>query len=59
MDIRYQPHTLFNTEAEARAMVSRMVLEANEYRISVDPKGSGRAVIEILDEDTGEVIGKL
>lgn len=59
MDIRYQPHTLFNTEAEARTTVARMGLGEDEVRICVDPKGSGRAYIEVLDEDTGEVIGKL
>lgn len=57
MMIGNKPHTLFNNYAAAEKVTVDM--EANEFRIDVDPKGSGRCVIRILDEETGEVIGTL
>ena len=50
-------YTIFQTEAEAKKVVADW--DASEYRINIDPAGSGRCFIEILDEETGEVIGKL
>lgn len=57
MMIGNEPHTLFNNYAAAEKVT--VDIEANEFRIDVDPKGSGRCVIRILDEETGEVIGTL
>ena len=51
------PAKVFN-DYEAAAHVCRFMDEA-EFRIVTDPKGSGRCNVEILDEDTGEVVGKL
>lgn len=50
-------YTLFNSYEEALSVCHD--LDENEYNIRVDPKGSGRCVIDILDEETGEVLGKL
>ena len=57
MNIANQPHTVFNTEAAAMLICAD--LEVNEFRVIKDPKGSGRCIVEVLDEETGEVIGKL
>jgi len=53
-----EPHTIFPTVATAEK-----VAEANNgndwtYRVVADPSGSGRAIIEIYDEE-GEKIGLL
>ena len=50
-------YKVFANEAEAKAIVSDW--DEAEFRINIDPKGSGRCFVEILDEETGEVIGKL
>jgi hypothetical protein len=34
-----------------------MGFEAGETRINIDPKGSGRCFVEVLDLEDGEVIG--
>ena len=57
MNIANQPHTVFNTEAAAMLICDDF--ESNEFRVVTDPKGSGRCIVEMLDEETGEVIGKL
>lgn len=57
-DMRH-PHKIFNTKAEAEALIKVMGLEEGEARINVDPKGSGRCFIEILDLEDGEVIGHI
>jgi hypothetical protein len=36
-----------------------MGFEIGETRVSVDPKGSGRCYVEVLDLDDGEVIGRI
>lgn len=53
----YSSHKLFKNRAEAEAVVEGW--DENEYNINEDPLGSGRCFIEILDEETGDVIGKL
>lgn len=50
-------YQIFSTEDAARKVVSDW--PAGSYNINVDPKGSGRCFIEILDEETGDVLGKL
>ena len=57
-DMRH-PHKIFTTKAEAEALIKVMGLEDGETRINVDPKGSGRCFIEILDIEDGEVIGHI
>lgn len=57
MNIANQPHTIFKNEASAILICADF--EPNEFRIMKDPKGSGRCIIYMLDEETGEVIGKL
>ena len=52
-----QPGKIFNSyDAAAKACA---LMDANEYRIDTDPKGSGRCLVRILDEETGEVVGTL
>jgi hypothetical protein len=51
------PAKIFNDHASA-ANACRF-MDAIEFNIVTDPKGSGRCNVEILDEETGEVIGKL
>ena len=53
----HHPHKVFINRAAAEAVVEGW--DENEYRINEDPKGSGRCIIEILDEETGEVDGLL
>ncbi len=51
------PHKIFaNVEAAERA-IAVMGFEAGETRINIDPKGSGRCFVEVLDLEDGEVIG--
>jgi len=50
-------YTIFNDRLAAEKACRLM--EANEYRIKEDPKGSGRCLVEILDEDDGMVLGFL
>ena len=51
------PHTIFNNRALAEHTCRLM--EPNEYRIKEDPKGSGRCIVEILDEEDRTVLGYL
>lgn len=57
MNILNHPHTIFNTRKDAEHICRLM--EANEFRIVEDPKGSGRCIVEILDVEDGTVLGKL
>ena len=50
-------YTIFNSVEAAKKVV--IGWGSDSYRIHVDPQGSGRCFIEVLDEDTGEAIGKL
>lgn len=52
-----KPPTAFKTFADAEKVVHD--LDPTEYRIDVDPKGSGRCLVMILDEETGEQLGYL
>lgn len=54
-----EPPTLFNSVEEAAKMIATMKFEDGETRIKVDPKGSGRCFIEILDPEDGAVIGRV
>jgi hypothetical protein len=57
MTIINQPGKIFaNYAAAAKACA---MMESNEFRIDADPKGSGRCLVRILDEETGEVVGTL
>lgn len=49
-------HIFANYEAAAKACA---LMDSNEYRIDTDPKGSGRCLVRILDEETGEVVGTM
>lgn len=51
------PHTVFKTRALAEEVCRLM--EPNEYRIKEDPTGTGKCLVEILDEDDGMVLGYL
>lgn len=57
MSILNHPHTVFNNRQAAEHTCRLM--ESNEYNIKEDPKGSGRCIIEILDEEDGTVLGYL
>ena len=54
-----QPHKIFNTVEAAEDAIAVMGFEAGETRISIDPKGSGRCFVEIIDLDDGVVIGRV
>ena len=54
-----ESHTLFNSVEEAAKMIAIMEFEDGETRINVDPKGSGRCFIEVLDLEDGAVIGRV
>jgi hypothetical protein len=61
MLIRSTTHKIFTDAAAAEALLSQMEIDADDdwsYVVVVDPNGSGRAVIEIRDED-GISLGKL
>ena len=51
--------TVFNTSAAAEAAVLLMGFDDGECRVIVDPKGSGRCIIEIIDLEDGAVIGRV
>lgn len=53
------PHKIFNSVDDAIAAIAAMGFEDGETRISVDPKGSGRCFVEVLDLDDGYVIGRI
>jgi hypothetical protein len=52
----HPPHIFANYEA---ALAACVYMDANEYRIDTDPKGTGRCLVRVLDEETGEVVGSL
>jgi hypothetical protein len=54
-----KPHKIFNSVDDAAAAIALMGFEDGETRVSVDPKGSGRCFVEVLDLDDGEVIGRI
>jgi len=54
-----EPPTLFSSVEEAKKMIATMGFEEGETRIKVDPKGSGRCFIEVLDLEDGAVIGRV
>ncbi len=53
MLITDRPHTIYATAAKAQAVVDKLNADADgeTYVLSVDPKGSGRAIIKVYDED--------
>ena len=54
-----RPHTIFNDKTAAEAAIIAMGFEDGETRINIDPKGSGRCFVEVLDLEDGEVIGRV
>jgi hypothetical protein len=54
-----KPHKIFNTAEDAAKTIAVMGFEAGETRINIDPKGSGRCFVEVLDLDDGAVIGRI
>jgi len=54
-----KPHKIFTNEDAAAAVIAVMGFESGETRIMIDPKGSGRCFVEVLDLDDGEVIGRI
>ena len=55
MRIIDQPAKIFNSRAAAESVC--VGLDAGEFRIVEDPKGSGRCLIMMVDEETGADIG--
>lgn len=53
------PHKIFNSVEEAEKMIAIMEFEDGETRINIDPKGSGRCFVEVLDLEDGEPIGRI
>jgi hypothetical protein len=54
-----KPHKIFNSVDDAVAAIALMGFEDGETRVSIDPKGSGRCFVEVLDIDDGTVIGRI
>jgi hypothetical protein len=54
-----EPHKIFNSVEEAEKMIEIMEFEVGETRINIDPKGSGRCFVEVLDLEDGEPIGRI
>ena len=52
-------YKIFNTEAAANLALMALGFDDGELRVCVDPKGSGRCFIEVLDLDDGKVIGRI
>ena len=59
MTMLNNPHKIFASTDEAVATVALMGFEDGEARINVDPKGSGRCFVEVLDLEDGAVIGRI
>jgi hypothetical protein len=56
---RNRPAKIFNSAALAQEAIDALGFEDGELRIQIDPKGSGRCIIEVLDLDDGEVIAHI
>ena len=54
-----ESHMIFSSVEEAEKMIATLEFEEGETRIRVDPKGSGRCFIEVLDPEDGAVIGRV
>ena len=54
MRIATHNHTVFKDEKTALFAVSD--LKHTEYRIKFDPKGTGKCIIELLDEEDGSFV---
>jgi hypothetical protein len=54
-----EPHKIFNSVEQAEKMIATMQFEDGETKINVDPKGSGRCFVEVLDLENGDVIGRI
>jgi len=52
-------YKIFNTEAAAITAVAALGFDDGELAVCVDPNGSGRCFIEVLDLDDGAVIGRI
>ena len=59
MTLTSRPHKIFNSAAEAAKVIAEMEFEAGETRVNIDPQGSGRCFVEVLDLDDGAVIGRI
>jgi hypothetical protein len=53
------PHKIFENIAAAEKAIHVMGFEDGETRISIDPQGSGRCFVEVLDLEDGAVIGRI
>ncbi len=58
MLITNQPHRIYNTIATAVAAENNADADGWNYVVVPDPKGSGRAIIKVYDED-GEFLDNL
>ena len=54
-----EAHMIFSSVEDAKKAISIMGFDDGELRIKIDPKGSGRCFIEVLDLEDGEVIGRI
>lgn len=52
-------HKVFKTEAEAAALAADLNDEDFTYRVKLDPTGTGKAILEVVENETGEVIDLL
>jgi hypothetical protein len=59
MKINDSDWIIFYSSNEAEKTISIMEFEDGETRIIVDPKGSGRCYVEVLDPEDGAVIGRI
>ena len=54
-----EPPMIFSSVEDAQKAISIMGFDDGELRIIIDPKGSGRCLIEVLDLEDGMVIGRI
>ena len=59
MKINDSDWIIFYSRKEAEKTISIIEFEDGETRIIVDPKGSGRCYVEVLDPEDGAVIGRI
>jgi hypothetical protein len=53
------PPTVFDSTADAEQAAKLMELEHNEYKVVVDPTGTGKCIVAVLDPVDGMEIGKI
>ena len=53
------PPTVFNSTVDAEQAAKLMELKHNEYKVVVDPTGTGKCIVVVMDPLDGFEIGKI